>query len=300
MRLLFFVGAVAAFLPTVVWHGLGDSADSEGILAVLAAISNHTKAPAIAIDVGARQSSFFGNINEQLERVSVELQQNKLLRDGFNAIGFSQGGQFLRAYVERYNSPPVQSLMTWGSQHSGISEVPCSQESSAACKSTRALVRNGAFNSFVQNRIIPAQYYKGDPEVRDQYLEKSIFLADINNEKIIKNATYRKNLVSLKSLVLIQFKDDTTVIPKQSSLFEDVDATGKTVKMNETSYWHDLGLKTLAARNRLFSKVVEGRHMEIDIPELLQFVDLYFRDEQGEPLEQQLQMPMLDPDRTRR
>ena len=34
------------------------------------------------------------------------------LRNGFNAIGFSQGGLFLRAYVENCNNPRVMNLVT--------------------------------------------------------------------------------------------------------------------------------------------------------------------------------------------
>jgi len=33
------------------------------------------------------------------------------LKGGFNAIGFSQGGQFLRAYTQRCNNPPVHNIL---------------------------------------------------------------------------------------------------------------------------------------------------------------------------------------------
>lgn len=280
MRLLLICSwlsaSIAANSPTVVWHGLGDSADSEGILSILDLLSNHTSSPAFAVSTGPRDSSFIGNINTQLEAVSQAIRANNALKDGFNAIGFSQGGQFLRAYAQRYQNPPIKTLMTWGSQHSGILEVPCQSETSPLCQSSRFFVRNNAFSSFVQNRFVPAQYYKGFDH--QAYLEGSIFLADINNEKDVKNKTYVQNLSTLENFVMIMFEDDVTVIPKQSSLFQDVDEDGNISLVENTTYWQDLGLDKLSQRNALVSLTVQGGHMQIDSQELLQFVDKYFSD----------------------
>lgn len=49
------------------------------------------------------------------------------------------------------------------------------------------------------------------------YLEKNIFLPDINNELRRKNSTYRSNLAQLDALVLIRFADDTMVKPAETA-----------------------------------------------------------------------------------
>ena len=72
------------------------------------------------------------NVNDQIEYAHSVLAADPKLAGGFNAIGFSQGcipflpprsltkgGQFLRAYVERYNNPPVRTLVSVGGQHQG-------------------------------------------------------------------------------------------------------------------------------------------------------------------------------------
>lgn len=41
------------------------------------------------------------------------------LHGGFDAIGYSQGGIFLRSYIEKCNDPPVKRLITFGSPHNG-------------------------------------------------------------------------------------------------------------------------------------------------------------------------------------
>lgn len=67
-----------------------------------------------------RKASFFGDANAQVDEVCTSLRKNPMLTGGFNAIGFSQGGQFLRAYIERCNDPPVRNLITFGAQHAGM------------------------------------------------------------------------------------------------------------------------------------------------------------------------------------
>jgi len=44
------------------------------------------------------ENGFFLNANKQVEEVCKQLANDLELKDGYNALGFSQGGQFL--YVE--------------------------------------------------------------------------------------------------------------------------------------------------------------------------------------------------------
>jgi len=44
----------------------------------------------------------------------------------------------------------------------------------------------GAYQSWIQAFVVQAQYWH-DPTREEKYKAKSIFLADINNEKDIKN-----------------------------------------------------------------------------------------------------------------
>ena len=46
-----------------------------------------------------------------------------------------------------------------------------------------------------------------------------MFLAEINNEKAVKNATYKANLIKLQNFVLVKFLNDTMVQPKESEWF---------------------------------------------------------------------------------
>ena len=66
-----------------------------------------------------QKSTLFGNIDVQLEGVAQQLKETPELENGFDAVGLSQGGIFLRAYVERYAGrhgfPKIRNLITLGS-----------------------------------------------------------------------------------------------------------------------------------------------------------------------------------------
>jgi palmitoyl-protein thioesterase len=261
-------------LPLVIWHGLGDAANSEG-LAAIAQLADAI-APGIFVHIvnptedgsDDRSATFLGNVTQQVQTVCEQLAANPILSTtpAIDAIGFSQGGQFLRGYIERCNSPPVRNLITFGSQHNGITEFKECGPIDYICKTAMALLRFNVWSSFVQNRLVPAQYYRpvGD-EDHDSYLAGSNFLADINNERELKNEKYKENLASLSNFVMYLFDNDTVSIPKESSWFAQVHANGRSTPLKErTMYKEDwLGLKTLDDKGALSFRVVQGEHMQI-------------------------------------
>ncbi|TFB01168.1 Palmitoyl-protein thioesterase 1 [Trichoderma ghanense] len=260
-------------LPLVIWHGLGDTYNSEGIQDVgLLADEIHPGTFTYAIAVGAdanadRSATFFGNVTEQLQFVCDTLAAHPILSTApaIDAIGFSQGGQFLRGYVERCNKPPIRSLITFGSQHNGISEFKTCGITDYLCKTAMALLKFNTWSNFVQSRLVPAQYYR-DLTNYDSYLQSSNFLADINNERPAKNEQYKKNIASLANFVMYMFEDDTTVIPKQTSWFTEVNGTEITPLRKQTQYKEDwLGLRQLDEKGGLRFRSITGEHMQFTV-----------------------------------
>jgi len=267
----------------VIWHGLGDSYDSPGLLEFQSAIEGMH--PGIFIhsvyvhpdSKEDRQATFHGNVNEQVEIVAQQLKDIPILSDGFDAIGFSQGGQFLRAYIERHNDPPVRNLITFGSQHMGISDIPACKPYDLPCILARNALRAGIYTGWAQQNIVQAQYYR-DPAQLERYLESNHFLASINNERPArhKNETYAANLAQLDALVLVLFTKDHTVIPKESSWFgsyppipatdrEEGEDKKAVVSMREQPlYIGDwIGLRTLDESGRVVLVSCEAEHMHL-------------------------------------
>lgn len=160
------------------------------------------------------------------------------MRVGFSLwLNMDLAGQFLRAYVERYNAPPVHNLITFGSQHMGVSDIPPCRPGDFLCAIAHRAIKSAAYSSWVQNNLVQvknnirlwqriglikqaqAQYFR-DPVELDSYLESNHFLTSINNEIAdARNETYVHNLASLETLVLVLFNRDKTVVPKESAWF---------------------------------------------------------------------------------
>lgn len=259
--------------PLVIWHGLGDTYDSAGIKRagdLARKVYPGTFVHSVYLDQesdGDRSATFFGQVDEQIATVCSQLSAIPELSSGFNAIGFSQGGQFLRGYVQRCNTPPVKTLITFGSQHNGIADfLPECKPADFVCRTASSALHSSKWTPWVQNRVVPAQYFR-DPEDLDAYLEHSAFLADINNERPGKrNRTYADNLASLERFVMLMFEDDTTVVPKESAWFAEFNRTTgeRTLVEDRELYKQDwIGLKELGDRKRLEFLTTPGRHMEL-------------------------------------
>lgn len=50
------------------------------------------------------EHGFFGNVNDQVAEVCQTIQNDKKFENGYNAIGFSQGAQFLYSLIAPFFS----------------------------------------------------------------------------------------------------------------------------------------------------------------------------------------------------
>ncbi|CAL1526942.1 unnamed protein product [Lymnaea stagnalis] len=212
------------------------------------------------------ENGFLMNVNKQIDIVCDQLAKDSKLQQGYNALGFSQGGQFLRAVAQRCPTPPMLNLVSFGGQQQGVYGFPrCPGENETLCDLVRKLLNVGAYVSLVQ-----AEYWH-DPLNEAEYRNKSVFLADINQERTF-NATYKTNLLKLKNLVLVMFGEDTMVDPKESEWFGFyVEGQAKALyNMTESKLYQQdlLGLKELNQSGRLTLLVSPTDH--------LQFTDAWF------------------------
>jgi len=260
------------YLPVVLWHGMGDTCCYPFSMGRIKDLIEE-QLPGIyvySVMVGDsiqedKRAGFFGNVNDQIEQIYEKFNNDSQLLGGFNAIGFSQGGQFLRGYVEHYNSPPVRNLISMGGQHQGVFGFPsCDPTKIPFCETIREFL-DIAYAPHVQNVSVQAQYWQ-DPTRQELYTNNSIFLADINNQKEEKNELYKQNLEALKTFVLVLFENDTVVIPRESEWFgfytpgQDQEITDLQDSQIYQEDW--IGLKTLDENGQLVFLGTEGDHLE--------------------------------------
>ncbi len=122
----------------------------------------------------------------------------------------------LKIGVEAYPGCGV-SYLKWNSsgiiralfQRSKVNLIPCSVLTS--------LIGSAVYQPAIQSSVMPAQYFK-DPAQMPAYLASSTFLADINNERAVKNESYRQNFLRLQQLVIFHYEDEEVVHPAESSV----------------------------------------------------------------------------------
>ncbi|CAG7734170.1 unnamed protein product [Allacma fusca] len=263
----------SSYVPIVYWHGMGDNAvhvksalnfitrELPGVYVVSLQIG-----PSIAKDT---EYSYFYDINKQVALVCEAIKNDTHLQAGYNAIGLSQGGQFLRAVAQRCPDPPMKNLISLGGQHQGVFGIPrCSAPDHSWCEIIDKLLTNFAYEGWVQSSLVQAAYWH-DPFKNDVYIENSIFLADINNERTL-NQTYKENLLRLENLVLVLFENETVVQPKESEWFGfyEPGQDKKMVPLQESTLYKEdrIGLRQLNESGRLHLLSSEGNHLAFTKP----------------------------------
>lgn len=276
---IFLFGSIASVrltsapLPLVIWHGMGDSCCNPLSMGSIKDMVEKT-IPGIYVHslmignnvIEDTVNGFLKNANEQIVEACQKIANDSHLKNGYNAIGFSQGSQFLRAVAQRCPVPPMQNLVSVGGQHQGIFGLPkCPGPNVTLCEYIRKLLDYGAYLSFIQDRVVQAEYWH-DPLNEQLYREKSIFLADINQENVI-NVTYKTNLMKLQNFVMVKFNNDSVVQPKETEWFGfyKPGSDTKTYSLQESPlYLEDrLGLKTMAEQGKLKFLAVDGDHLQL-------------------------------------
>ena len=74
-------------------------------------------------------------------------------------VHYISGGQFLRAYAERYNYPPVHNLITFGSQHMGVSDIPPCRRYDLICQVARNAAKSAVYSDWAQENIVTVWHF---------------------------------------------------------------------------------------------------------------------------------------------
>lgn len=262
------------YTPIVMWHGMGDSCCFSFSLGSIAKSLNESL-PGVyvhSLRIGNNviedvTNGYFMHPDKQIEMACDLVKKDPLLQNGFNAIGFSQGGQFLRALVQRCPDIKMKNLISVGGQHQGVYGVPqCGSLNHTLCDYIRKLLSHAAYIEWVQDFLVQATYWH-DPLHEAEYKNASTFLADINNEVTI-NQDYIDRLDTLENLVMIKFEKDTMVQPVDSEWFGFYKPGQSEVVENlqESDIYQDerLGLRSMDENGKLRFLSVDGNHLRFE------------------------------------
>ncbi|WRT66084.1 uncharacterized protein IL334_003037 [Kwoniella shivajii] len=281
--------------PLVIWHGLGDTALSSGISSFIEDIKSiHPGIFVHSIQIpldgsldDERRAGFWGNAEEQGWAGCEQIETIPELKGGFDGMGFSQGGLFMRFYAQYCNNPPLKNLITFGTPHFGISAlIPCPTPPTLSCILAARAARSGIYTSYAQSHIVQAAYFR-DTERLDEFWKINKFIRDLNGEKGLgedqdhdddddddDDDTKQKGrngsgngVDKLDNFIAVMFDQDRTVSPAQSSHFSTYSPSNKSeiIPMNEQPmYLGDwIGLRSLDEKRGLVLEHCQGEHMDL-------------------------------------
>lgn len=276
--------------PVVMWHGMGDTCCNPMSLGHIQKWIER-EVPGVYVHslkfgktvIQDEESGFLTPVNKQVEEACATIKNDEKLKNGYNAVGFSQGGQFLRAVAQRCPDPPMKNLVSVGGQHQGVYGIPQCEKLPAVfqflCTMGREAISAIVYTGLVQDHLVQAQYWH-DPLHHDKYVQHSQFIAEINNEGPSPKDEYAQNLMKLQKLVLVMFEDDNMVEPRESSHFKfyKEGQSKEVVDFNESS----LGLKDTLQKMRDEGKIdylsTPGDHLQFTETWFLQnVVDKYLK-----------------------
>jgi palmitoyl-protein thioesterase len=251
---------VARFRPVVFVHGLGDIYNGPGMSYLTSSVKNEFHfIRTFSAEPGGSIFSMAKPFPLMVEDFVKQVQSIPSLKDGFNLIGVSQGGLIARAYVEKFNDPPVYNLISLHGPQSGI----------AMCPGPQGLTSLPCEYAMHWALATPHDYWRGRDfrgvHDKETYLKWNTYLQDMNNEGDHYNQTYVDNMLSLNKYVLIKALNDRVVVPSESEWhgYFEWGNMEKVLPMEETEeYQQDrIGLKTLNDSGRLMKLTTPGPHV---------------------------------------
>ena len=95
---------------------MGDSCFNSGMKQITADTGKHIGSYAVCIPTGDNWLSdtingFLLNMDKSVDVFAEKIRADPKLKDGFNAIGFSQGNSLIRGYIHKYNDPKVVNVL---------------------------------------------------------------------------------------------------------------------------------------------------------------------------------------------
>jgi palmitoyl-protein thioesterase len=240
-------------------------------------------------------NGYFLNMNANVDLFAEGVRADPNLKNGFSAIGFSQGNAIIRGYIAKYNDPPVKTFISVNGVNAGIGAVPycrpkfeadeqdetdSSDLSFSMCDLLMEAASKRFYTSYMQEHSFQANYWR-DPRPSAQEAYKTYAqLADWNNEAHDVNATYNENWAKTERFVWVMAEQDQMVWPKEGEHWgapDPNDPFNSVLPMKQTEWYQkDLfGLRTADEAGKNAFESFDGDHLQFTMEEFDGWVTKY-------------------------
>ena len=279
---LILISLSFSIYPIAVFHGIADGCDWKNTSMLVNDLKRDLGVHVECIEVGnGFWDSMMKPIDQQVELACESIKSNPNFQDKFSILGISQGTLIGRYIIEKCDiKGQVMRYMSFDGPQMGVGFVP--------------KINCGNFCDWVLNLTVPMAYkfkdtiapmeylkYKYD---RSYYDEHDVFLKKLNNDyenyEDRDQEIYRR-FTSLEKVKLIKSREDSVIVPRESSWFEFFDKDGKTIipLVESDFYIQDyIGLRKLIEEGKVTFTEFAEEHVLYHIKEYQEEIVPFFLD----------------------
>ena len=265
--------------PIAVFHGIVDSCEMKNTSILVNDLRRDLGVHVECIEIGnGFLDTFMKDLQSQVEEACEKIKSNPNFQSKFSILGISQGTLIGRYVIEKCQMQgQVMRYMSFDGPQMGIGSIP-----KLTCGSFCEFLVNMTAPLFykLKDRIAPAAYfrYKYDQEY---YMEHNTFLKMLNNENEVKDEEIKRRFSSLEKVKLIKSKDDSVIVPRESSWFMFYDFEGKEiVPLEESQFYKEdfIGLRKLIEEGKVSFTTFRDEHVIYNIVEYWEEIVPFFED----------------------
>lgn len=280
LLLLFSIISLSfSIYPIAVFHGIVDSCEMKNTSILVNDLRRDLGVHVECIEIGnGFFDTFMKDLQSQVEEACEKIKSNPNFQSKFNILGISQGSLIGRFIIEKCQMKgQVMRYMSFDGPQMGIGSIP-----KLNCGSFCDFLVNITAPLFykLKDRIAPAAYFKYKYD-QEYYIEHNTFLKMLNNENEVKDEEIKRRFSSLEKVKLIKSKDDTVIVPKDSSWFMFYDLEGKEiVPLEESQFYKEdfIGIRKLNEEGKVTFTTFSNEHVIYNIVEYWEEIVPFFED----------------------
>ena len=253
-------------LPVAIIHGFYDSCSNPFFSTLVKILKYNIQDYSVCLKSGEGKESLSLSFEEQCKKACEEIKSDPKFENDFSILSISQGGLIARYIIQKCNMKgKVKNLVSFGGPMMGTSQVPYCL-GGVSCYIVNSLVDYFVYFKYYQKNIGPAGYYRTAAHVKD-FKNSESFLVKLNNP----SAEEKRRFTELNKLVLIGFKKDKMISPKESAEFGIFDDKFNVKYMNQTDEYELIGLKELYESGKIQIIYLKGEHIDFDYDDVKKY-----------------------------
>ena len=261
LSLLFHNIISVDYYPIAIIHGFRQSCSNYELQSLEAYLQYKTNGYAKCIETGGGSTDISRSFEDQAKKACELISGDSHYNSGFALVSISQGGVLSRYVIEKCNMPGrVKNFVSIGGPLAGTHQLPhCLR--GVTCHILNSFADWFVYKGYVQDTFGPSGYFRVSNHLGNFKKSKSLLLNVNNQGKTVDNDA-KSRFESLDKLVLIAFKRDTMITPRESAHFGEYDKDHKVIPMEQTeNYINDLfGLKTLDINGKIVKLWIDEKH----------------------------------------